>query len=103
MYMYNWLTLLYTWNQFNIINQLYSSKNFFKEKIYFSYSNAIILNTELACTQGADSIYIRISIFCEALFGTGENVCHIGRKNKELTLMSLMKIPVWEIEPTLLG
>ena len=27
MYMYNWFTLLYTWNEHNIINQLYSNIN----------------------------------------------------------------------------
>ena len=26
-YMYNWFTLLYTWNQHNIVDQLYSNKN----------------------------------------------------------------------------
>ena len=26
MYMYNWFTLLYTWNYDNIVNQLYSNK-----------------------------------------------------------------------------
>ena len=25
MYIYNWITLLYIWNQHNIVNQLYSS------------------------------------------------------------------------------
>ena len=30
MYMYNWYTLLYTWYQHNIVNQLYSNKNFNK-------------------------------------------------------------------------
>ena len=30
MYMYNWFTLLYTWNQHNIVNLLYSNKNFLK-------------------------------------------------------------------------
>jgi len=28
MYMYNWFTLLYTWNEHNIVNQLYSNKIF---------------------------------------------------------------------------
>ena len=27
MYMYNWFTLLYTWNEHNIVNQLYFNKN----------------------------------------------------------------------------
>ena len=27
MYMYNWITMLYTWNQHDIENQLYSNKN----------------------------------------------------------------------------
>ena len=26
MYMYNWFTLLYTWNKYNFVNQLYASK-----------------------------------------------------------------------------
>ena len=30
-YIYNWLTLLYTLNKHNTINQLYSNKNFRKE------------------------------------------------------------------------
>ena len=29
--MYNWFTLLYSRNQHNIVNQLYSNKNFFKK------------------------------------------------------------------------
>ena len=28
-HVYNWLTLLYTWNQQNIVNQLYSNKKKF--------------------------------------------------------------------------
>ena len=34
MYMYNWFTLLYTWNWHNIVNQLYSNKNFLKNELY---------------------------------------------------------------------
>ena len=30
MHMYNWITLLYTWNYHNIVNQLYSNKKFKK-------------------------------------------------------------------------
>ena len=31
--MYNWITLLYTWDKYNIVNQLYcSTKNFFFKK-----------------------------------------------------------------------
>ena len=32
MYMYNWFTLLYTWNRQNIVNQLYSNKIFLKKQ-----------------------------------------------------------------------
>ena len=32
MYTYNRFTLLYTWNYHNIVNQLYSNKNFLKKK-----------------------------------------------------------------------
>ena len=32
MYMYNWFTLLYAWNLHNVVNQLYSDKNFKKRK-----------------------------------------------------------------------
>ena len=32
MYMYNWITLLYTWNWHNIVNQLYLNKHFLKKK-----------------------------------------------------------------------
>ena len=32
MYVYNWITLLYTWNQHNIVNQLYSNKIKIKKK-----------------------------------------------------------------------
>ena len=32
MYTYNWLTLLHTWNEHNIVNQLYSNKIFFKKQ-----------------------------------------------------------------------
>ena len=28
--MYNWITLLYTWNQHNIVNQLYANIKFKK-------------------------------------------------------------------------
>ena len=30
MYMYNWITLLHTWNEHNIVNQLYSNVKFLK-------------------------------------------------------------------------
>ena len=30
-YMYNWFTLFYTWNQHNIVKQLYSNKIFKKK------------------------------------------------------------------------
>ena len=33
MYMYNWFTLLYSWNEHNILNQQYSSKIFWIIKI----------------------------------------------------------------------
>ena len=33
MYMYNWFTLLYTWNDHNIINQLYSNRKFKNFKV----------------------------------------------------------------------
>ena len=33
MYMYNWFTLLYSWNEHNILNQQYSSKSFWIIKI----------------------------------------------------------------------
>ena len=29
MCMYNWFTLLHTWNEYSIVNQLYSNTNFF--------------------------------------------------------------------------
>ena len=32
MYMCKWSTFLYTWNQHNIVSQIYSNKNFFKKK-----------------------------------------------------------------------
>ena len=32
MYMYNWFTLLYAWNLHDVVNQLYSDKNFKKRK-----------------------------------------------------------------------
>ena len=31
MCMYNWFTLLHTWNKYSIVNQLYSDTNFFKK------------------------------------------------------------------------
>ena len=31
-YMYDWFTLLYTWNEHSVVNQLYSNKNFLKKK-----------------------------------------------------------------------
>ena len=27
MFMYNWFTLLYTWEEYNILNQLYANKD----------------------------------------------------------------------------
>ena len=33
MYMCNWLTLLYTWNWHNIVNQLHANKVIFKIRI----------------------------------------------------------------------
>ena len=32
-YMYNWIALLYTWNEHNTVNQLYSSVKLKKKKI----------------------------------------------------------------------
>ena len=32
MCVYNWFTLLYTWNEHNIVDQLYSNKNFKENK-----------------------------------------------------------------------
>ena len=29
--MYNWFTMLYTWNEYNIVTQLYSNDNFLNE------------------------------------------------------------------------
>ena len=34
MYMCNWFKLLYTWHRLNIVNQLYSNKNFLKIDVY---------------------------------------------------------------------
>ena len=31
-YIYNWIPLLYTWNQHNIVNQLYSKIKYKKKK-----------------------------------------------------------------------
>ena len=31
MYMYNWISLLYNWNQQNTFNELYFNINFFKK------------------------------------------------------------------------
>lgn len=45
-----------------------------EKKFIILYSKDIILNTELCGTQGADSTYKWINVFCEALFGTAENV-----------------------------
>ena len=35
MYLYNRFTLLYTWNEYNIVNQLYTNTNLKKEKKMF--------------------------------------------------------------------
>ena len=37
MYMYNWFTLSYTWNQNTIIDQLYSSEIFLKRSNAYEY------------------------------------------------------------------
>ena len=39
-YMYNWIALLYTWNEHNTVNQLYSSVKLKKKKNQWSkYKN----------------------------------------------------------------
>lgn len=46
MYMYHWFTLLYTWNQHNIVNQLYSNKNLKQQPL--------LLN-EISLVQGIEN------------------------------------------------
>ena len=47
--MYNWITLLYTWNEHNIANQLYSKikqklQKIFNKPKYLKYSKMIFMN-----------------------------------------------------------
>ena len=45
MYMYNWFTLLYTWNYHNIVHQPYSNKNIFKKRKFMGKNIEIWLDS----------------------------------------------------------
>ena len=45
--MYNWITLLYTWNSHNIVNQLYFHKKILKSKNKTNTSMSDVIITRL--------------------------------------------------------
>ena len=61
-YMYNWFTLLYTWNWHNIVNQLYSNKNFKKRKqlrqIYIRFSILVNKNQYSQRRKGIETVLV---------------------------------------------
>ena len=48
--MHNWITLLYTWNKHNILNQIYFNKIKKNSKYNFSTTQKSIINQETACS-----------------------------------------------------
>ena len=50
--MYNWITLLYTWNEHNTVNQLYSNKI----KIFFKNQSSSLMR--LICYKVAINLVV---------------------------------------------